>query len=109
MDARGDFAARYARQILLAEVGSDGQRRIGESVAPVAGVGLCHRVAELYARRAGFAQVGPGAIDIDGLAPADLVEHAGCRAILAGSRAALAAFRGAALVERVGSRGGSAP
>jgi hypothetical protein len=91
----GDFAARYARQIMLAEVGAAGQARICAASAAVAGDGLAHAVAERYARRAGFAAVAPGGIDVDALAPRAIASVEAARQVLAGSRAALAAFRAA--------------
>jgi len=88
---------RYARQMLLPEIGEDGQRRLGAAVAQVAGHGLGHEIATAYALRAGMGSVGPGKVDELALAPS-FVEHAGPRAVIAGSRAALASLRDALLV-----------
>jgi hypothetical protein len=84
---------RYARQIIVAGVGEDGQRRLFEAEAPVAGRGLSHEVATSYATRAGVSRIVPGAID-PALAP-PFLELAATRDVVAGSRAALAALRGA--------------
>jgi hypothetical protein len=94
---------RYARQMLLAEIGEDGQRRLAAAVARVAGQGLAHEIATAYAKRAGVGTVVPGAIDGSRLAPGFL-EHAAPRAVVAGSRATLAAMRSTLLVEKGASR-----
>jgi hypothetical protein len=86
-------AARYARQILLAEVGVEGQARICAAEARVGGEGLVHELAESYAERAGFAAVLPGPVDVEALAPRRLIREPAARAVLAGARAALAAMR----------------
>ncbi|WP_433927684.1 hypothetical protein AB3662_31835 [Sorangium cellulosum] len=93
---------RYLRQVLLAEVGPEGQARLGAATARVLGGGggggappLAHEVAERYARGAGFGAVAAGAIDLDALAPTDLVTSPAARAVLAGARAALAEMRAA--------------
>jgi len=96
---------RYARQMLLAEIGEDGQRRLGAAVASVGGDGLCHEIATSYARRAGMGSIAPGPIDERGLAPSFL-ELAAPRAVVAGSRAALSSLR-AALFAGTGARSGS--
>jgi len=85
---------RYARQMLLPEIGEEGQRRLAAAVASVEGEGLRHEIATAYARRAGIGRVAPGPIDELGLAPSFL-EHAAPRAVVAGSRAALASLRDA--------------
>jgi hypothetical protein len=102
MDA--DAAARYARQILLVEIGRLGQERIAAARAAVApnaehaalcnpiGDSVAHWIAERYALRAGFAGVEPGVVDVGALAPADLVEHREAREVLAGARAAVRAI-----------------
>lgn len=90
-------AARFLRQTLLPEIGAGGQRRICDGAAHVAGASLAHEVAMLYARGAGFGRVVEGAIDLDALAPPSLRLTEEARAVLAGSRAALAAIRLAAL------------
>lgn len=82
--------ARYGRQLLLSGVGEAGQRRVIAGVARVAGEGLRHEIAMRYATRAGFGTVAAGTIDVDDEAP---VTHAAAAAVLAGSRAALVAFR----------------
>ncbi|MSP24882.1 MAG: hypothetical protein EXR75_06885 [Myxococcales bacterium] len=86
-----DALARFSRQILLAEVGRSGQARLCEATAEVAGDGLAHDVATAYARRAGFAAIANGALDLDALAPLDIASHAAPRAVLAGARAAVQA------------------
>lgn len=90
---------RYARQMIVAEVGDGGQMRLEASAASVGGLGLCHEVASAYASRAGFARILPGTIDEGALAPSFLHETAP-RAVVAGSRAALLAMRGVLLDER---------
>ncbi len=94
------MSARFLRQVLLPEIGEAGQRRIEGSTAPVAGSGLAHEVASLYAIGAGFAGTAPGPIDVDALAPADLVRDPPAREILAGARAALSEIRRAVAEER---------
>ncbi|XXX73510.1 hypothetical protein WMF30_38300 [Sorangium sp. So ce134] len=93
---------RYLRQVLLAEIGPEGQARLGAATARVLGGGggggappLAHEVAERYARGAGFGALAEGAIDVDALAPAALVASPAARAVLAGARAALAEMRAA--------------
>ena len=86
---------RFLRQVMLPEIGASGQAAIELRCAPVAGPGLAHEVACLYARGAGFASVSAGAIDVSMLAPQTIVEDAASREVLAGSRAALAAIRAA--------------
>jgi hypothetical protein len=81
------------RQILLPEIGEAGQRRIEAAPAAVAGEGLSHEVASRYAAGAGFAGTVPGSIDVDALAPVEIVVHPGARHVLAGARAALAEMR----------------
>jgi hypothetical protein len=94
---------RYARQMLLAEIGEEGQRRLGSAVAAVSGEGLVHEIATSYARRAGVGNIAGGQIDESERAPSFL-EHAAPRAMVAGSRAALAALRAALLADGGGSR-----
>jgi len=84
---------RYARQVLLVEIGDRGQRLLAAATAPVGGDGLDHEIAEAYARRAGIGTVVAGDID-SALAPSFL-ENAAARAMVAGSRAALSAVRAA--------------
>jgi len=86
-------SARFLRQVLLPEIGEAGQRRIEAASAAVAGEGLAGEVASRYAQGAGFAAVVPGAIDVEALAPADLVHDPRAREILAGARAALGELR----------------
>lgn len=95
-----DAAVRHLRQVLLPEIGPEGQRRIAAAVArvgapPGAPPSLAHDVAERYARGAGFGAIEPGAIDVDALAPSGLVHSRAAREVLAGARAALAAMRAA--------------
>ena len=85
---------RYARQMRLAELGEAGQRHLGDAMAAVAGEGLKHEVATAYARRAGIGAIIAGDVDESCLAPS-FIEHAAPRAVVAGSRAALAALRAA--------------
>ena len=37
--------ARYARQMIVAEIGDAGQARLKAAAAPLAGVGLAHEIA----------------------------------------------------------------
>lgn len=84
--------ARHLRQLLVAGIGERGQELLAAAEARVEGAGLSHEVAVRYARGAGFARVAPGAIDENALAPAFVATPA-VRAVLAGSRAALAELR----------------
>jgi hypothetical protein len=86
---------RFLRQAMLSEVGERGQARLAGATARVAGDGLAHEVACRYAIGAGFAGVAPGVVDLDALAPRDVVTTAPAREVLAGVRAALLAMRGA--------------
>jgi adenylyltransferase/sulfurtransferase len=93
-----EHKARYARQILLAEIGPLGQERLLAARAAVAPPGgpstpLAHEIATRYAERAGFGSVVPGSIDHETLAPDEAVRHPAAKAVLAGSRAVLAAMR----------------
>lgn len=81
-------AARYARQLLLPEIGAIGQARIMDATANIDGDGLAHEVARRYVERAGFGSVAAGAI---AAAPA-WVKHDTARDVLAGSRAAVSAL-----------------
>lgn len=105
---------RYLRQVLLAEIGPEGQARLGAATARVLGGGgggappLAHEVAERYARGAGFGALAEGAIDLDALAPADLVASPAARAVLAGARAALAEMRAALAQGSAAAPAGSA-
>ncbi len=84
---------RYARQVLLVEIGERGQRLLEAATAPLGGDGLDHEIAEAYARRAGIGHVVAG--DIDGALAPQFLENAAARAMVAGSRAALSAVRAA--------------
>jgi len=86
-------AARYLRQVLLPEIGAEGQARFAAGTARVGGPSLAHEVAELYARGAGFQRIEPGTIDTSELAPDAITKDPAARAVCAGSRAALAAMR----------------
>jgi hypothetical protein len=102
---------RFLRQVLLPEIGAEGQARIGRAAAAVlprgASLGgaeavsgaaadpLAHEVAALYARGAGFGALSPGDIDVAALSPASIVAAPAARAVLAGARAALAQIRAA--------------
>jgi hypothetical protein len=70
----------------------------------VGGPSLAHELAGLYARGAGFAAIVPGAIDVEALAPEAIVATPAARALLAGSRAALAEIRRAAFADAAGER-----
>jgi hypothetical protein len=83
--------------MLVPEIGEKGQRRLESAIAEVGGVGLAHEVGEAYARRAGIGNVVPGPID-PSLAPSFL-ENEAARAVVAGSRSALAAIRSAVFRE----------
>jgi hypothetical protein len=98
-------AARFLRQVLLPEIGLEGQARIVNASAAVAGPTLANELAELYARGAGFGRIEAGDIDIDALAPSAILRVAAARELCAGARAALAAMREAVLVKD----GGGAP
>jgi len=87
------MTARFVRQMLLPEIGIEGQARIGQATAAVGGVSPAHEIASLYAAGAGFASIAAGPIDVDALAPRAIVSSPAAREVLAGSRAALAALR----------------
>ena len=97
------MTARFVRQMLLPEIGIEGQARIGQATAAVAGASPAHAVARLYAEGAGFGAVTAGTIDIAALAPEAIVTSPAAREVLAGSRAALAAIRRAAQAEGAAS------
>ena len=84
--------ARYARQVLVAEIGEAGQARLAGAAARLSGAGLANEIAIAYAVRAGIGRVEPGPVDEAALAPAFLQMRA-AREVLAGSRAALSAIR----------------
>jgi hypothetical protein len=90
---------RTLRQLLLTEIGPEGQARLAEATARVldrgAAAPLAHEVAERYARGAGFGALGEGAIDVEALAPTRIAAAPAARAVLAGARAALAEMRAA--------------
>lgn len=86
---------RFARQIIVEGVGEEGQRRLAEATAPVAGSGLAHEIATSYASRAGVGSITAGPIDV--ALGSDFLELDAARAVVAGSRAALAVIRGAIL------------
>jgi len=90
---------RHARQMLLAEIGENGQRRLGAATAAVAGPSLAHEIATAYATRAGMGNIVPGTVDASRLCPSFL-EYPAARAVVAGSRAALAAMRAALLADQ---------
>jgi hypothetical protein len=95
MALSAEAQARFGRQILLPGMGAEGQERLGRALAAVDGEGLEHEVARRYAERAGACVV-EGPIDLEALAPVTLVNHPAARAVLAGSRAALAVMRAVA-------------
>ncbi|MEZ4440940.1 MAG: hypothetical protein R3B72_17715 [Polyangiaceae bacterium] len=90
--------ALYERQILLPGVGLEGQARVLSAAiaieVPDVG-GLAEEVARSYAQRAGFRTIEVTATEVPGGAEAALsISGArGPQAVLAGSRAALRAFR----------------
>jgi hypothetical protein len=84
---------RYVRQILLPEIGDEGQALIQRGTAAVAGDGLAAEVAIRYARMAGFGAVTTGTLDPDALAPASVCAFEPSRAVVVGARAALAEIR----------------
>ena len=90
------MSARFVRQVLLPEIGIEGQARIGQATAAVGGASRAHQIATLYAEGAGFGAVAEGAIDGLALAPPSIVSTPAARDVLAGSRAALAEIRRAA-------------
>ena len=79
-------AARFSRQIMLSDVGMAGQAAIAGGVAHVGGSPLAAR----YALRAGFARVADGDVDVDRLAPPDVVRDAAARVCVASARAVVA-------------------
>lgn len=85
--------ARYLRQILLSEIGREGQKRISRGRARVGGNGLCYEIAEQYARGAGFGSIEEGEIIMDELAPNTIIASPVCAQVCAGARAALRAMR----------------
>jgi hypothetical protein len=90
------MTARFVRQMLLPEIGIEGQARIGQATAAVGGASPAHAVARLYAEGAGFLAIAAGPIDVAALAPSSIVSSPAAREVLAGSRAALVAIRRAA-------------
>lgn len=84
---------RFVRQVLLGEIGEIGQARICAGTASVGGAGLAHEVAGRYAKGAGFAEIAPGEIDTNDLAPSAIIADPRARDVVAGSRAALAEIR----------------
>lgn len=84
--------SRYARQMLVAEVGDAGQERLAKATFALDGEGLDHAIACAYARRAGVGAIVEGPLDQAVLAP-PFVATPAIRSVVAGSRAALAAMR----------------
>lgn len=80
-------AARFARQIMLDDVGLSGQRALVSGTARVAGDAL----AELYVARAGVGNLAPRGVDED--VPVAIVREPAAQATLASARAALAEIR----------------
>lgn len=93
---------RYARQMLVAEVGDIGQERLARATVALFGDGLAHRIACAYAERAGVGEIISGPLDEAALAP-PFVMNPATRAVVAGARAALAAMR-AVLLPAGGAR-----
>ena len=87
---------RYLRQILLAEIGTEGQAALERAHLCLSGETLAHDVATLYALRAGVGSVGNGEVPLDALAPVELCGNLAARQVLAGSRAAVRALLSAA-------------
>ena len=83
----------YQKQILLPEIGAAGQRKIMGQRAPLPRGGWAGEVAEIYAKRAGFAAVEPGATAMP--APPEWLSSGASRSLMAGSLAALHALRAA--------------
>lgn len=86
------MSARFLRQILVSEIGQSGQTKIERAVAELPVAAAEAEVAELYARRAGFAEVRfePAT---EQLAQTWTAQSLSVRAVLAGSRCALLAIR----------------
>jgi hypothetical protein len=86
------MSTRFVRQILVSEIGTAGQARIERTVAKLAIASEASEVAELYARRAGFAEVSfePAA---EQRAQTWTAQSPSVQAVLAGSRCALLAIR----------------
>ena len=79
--------ARYARQIMLVDVGEPGQAAIARATATVSGP-----LAARYAERAGFAATTEGNAD-EAWAPRDIVSHEAARDVLGAARCVLAEIR----------------
>lgn len=100
-------APRFARQVLVAEIGEAGQRRIGESSIRASGDARASEIANEYLVRAG-ARIGSGREVV--IEPREVGRIAGredlreAAAFLAGSLAAAAA-----LLEVAGASGKPAP
>ena len=67
------MSERFVRQVLLPEIGIEGQARIGQATAAVGGDSPAHQIATLYAEGAGFGALAAGPIDLDALAPRAIV------------------------------------
>ena len=95
--------SRFQRQILLSEVGEAGQARIVEATAQVLPTGVddavAHELASTYVLRAGVRTCDAGMIDVEALAPRDVVRAPAARQVVAGSRAALRELRRAVRLE----------
>lgn len=63
-------AERYARQMMLPEIGREGQRRLGDSSVLVVGVGGLGSAAALYLAGAGVGRI--GLADPDSVSPSNL-------------------------------------
>lgn len=64
------FAERYARQVMLPELGPEGQRRLAEGSALVVGVGGLGSAVSLYLTAAGVGRI--GLIDADTVSASNL-------------------------------------
>lgn len=87
MDAPTELAVRFARQMLLPEVGAAGQARLCAATARIAADGLAGEIGARYAERAGFAAVAHVTASADEV-PEAWVRAPAARAVLAGARAA---------------------
>jgi hypothetical protein len=95
------MTARLVRQALVPGVGEAGIQRLARAHAALGSdlaqdgsqTPLSIDIARVYAERAGFASVAVGALDIESLAPANIVSRAAPREVLAGARAAVRAIR----------------
>ena len=83
--AEGGSRARFARQISLAGIGEEGQRRIERATARVPSRGLAGDIARAYVSRAGVGDVAEGPAE---MAPSFVITPA-AREVAEGSLVAL--------------------